>query len=271
MAKILLVRKMSALEYHHKFNHPSEELHNGHKENGNSIKKIEEILRDHGCEFNTVTRDELKGINFSDYTYVVSAGGDGTVIAVAAYNLATPQINLKTEQRSRGELCCNDLEKSLDLMLNGRFEIEEWTRQDVYRDGKLITKALNETCVGESGLDFSCMAKYNFSIFDFSGKQTDDYLENSGLVMATGTGSTGWGSTFEHYKRSSKTFKFRTVLPNIGTLNEGEFSSCRVVYKNHVGNFKVDTVKYDLPRDSVLEIKPSKFPLLVVRPNELFQ
>jgi len=261
MKKALLVRKMSALEYYYKMQHGSQELHDGHKENGHSIKKIEEILRGKNWEFDTVTRDELPGIGYQDYNYVISAGGDGTVIAVASYNLSTPQLNLKTASKSRGVLCQDNIERALDSLSSGNYNIERWTRQDVILNGNLVGRALNETCVGEE-MDFSKMARYDITLEKVSGTETG-FWENSGLVVVTGTGSTGWPSGFSAFSRDYPQFRFRTILPVLGE-EHGELVSCRLVYKGHNGKFAIDTIKYDLARDSVLEIRKSEYPLLVV-------
>lgn len=264
--KILVVRKMSPLEFHYKMQHSSKELIDGHEENYSSIRRIEKMLKDSGLQYDIITRDVLPQTRFDDYARVISAGGDGTVIAVAAYNQNTPQLNLKTDKRSKGVLCNGDLEKSVESMLRGDIEIEGWTRQDVYLDGILVGRALNETCVGEN-MDFSKMAKYHIDMNNQSTGRVIDYHENSGLVVVTGSGSTGWPSAFSAYPRTSKIFNFTTILPSVGKVNSGEFYFCSLTYKNHLGKFAIDTVKYDFPRDSILEIRLSEFPLQVIIPN----
>lgn len=264
--KILLVRKMSSLEFHYRMNHSSQELKEGHEENNASVKKIEEMLRKSGISFDIITRDILPQINFEDYFRVISAGGDGTVIAVAAYNQNIPQLNIKTDRKSKGVLCCNQLEDAVESLVRENFNIEKWTRQEIYLNGRLIARALNETCVGED-MNFSKMAKYHISLSLPSEDEIQDYHENSGLVIVTGTGSTGWPKAFSAYPRTSEIFRFITIIPAVGNLNQGEFSSCSLVYKNHLGKVAIDTVKYDLPRDSMLEIKLSEFPLQVIVPK----
>lgn len=266
MAKTLLLRKLSPLEYHYKFDNKSPDLHEGHHENGVSIRKIEEILKARGVQYDSVTRESLPKIRFEDYERVISAGGDGTVIALAFYNKNIPQLNLKTDKRSRGILCNQDIEKTFDCIFNGDYIIENWNRQDIFLDHKFVGRALNEICIGED-MDFSKAAKYEFSAKTESGDIIEDHMENSGLIVVTGTGSSAWGSCFERFNQSSDYFKYTTIMPNIGKLNQGISLSCRLNYKNHSGKFAIDTVVYDFPRDSILEIKLSEFPLRVIKPK----
>jgi NAD kinase len=267
--KILVVRKMSALEYHYNGNHQSKEIIDSHNEQAENISKIEKILNDSNHEYKTVTRKELSKRLVNEHDLVISAGGDGTVIAAAAYNRDILQLNLKTDRKSRGTLCQENIEKALDCILNKNYNIEKWARQDVYLDGELIGRALNETCIGEN-LKFSKMAKYGIVFFQdrlVEFPEIPQLCRNSGLIIATGTGSTGWPAAFEPFPKNSQFLKYKTILPYGGNA-EGESQYFGVKYKGHEGKFAIDTVEYDLPRDSVLEVKVSKNPLRVIIPKE---
>lgn len=266
--KILLVRKMSALEYHYNGNHESREITDSHNEQVENISRIEKILNNAGQEYKTVTRKELSEKLISNYDYVISAGGDGTAIATAAYNKNRPQLNLKTDKRSRGILCQENTEKALECLLNGKYKTEKWTRQNVYLNGEFAGRALNETCVGE-GLKFSKMAKYEMysfpnKLFEFPIPELGK-CRNSGLIIVTGTGSTGWPAAFSQFEKNSEILKYKALLPSEGEA-EGEGSYFGIVYRGHEGKFALDTVEYDFPRDSVLEVKISKNPLEVIIP-----
>lgn len=254
--KILVVRKMSALEYYYNSNHKSNDLNLSDKEQGDSLREIESMLKESGAKYNVVTRKELDCNLVDKSDLLISAGGDGTVIASAAYNKNTPQLNLCTDKRSKGNLCNKNIKNSLRKILRGDYYIENWTRQDVYLDGNFIGRVLNETCVGEN-MDFSRMARYIMN---------GEFQKNSGLVAVTGTGSTGWPSAFQRYPRSSKIFRYRTILPVEGN-EKGEEDKFSIEYKGHEGKFAIDTIRYELPRDSLLELKLSQFPLKVVMPK----
>ncbi|MDD5192544.1 MAG: hypothetical protein PHX96_05375, partial [Candidatus Nanoarchaeia archaeon] len=143
--KILIVRKMSALEFYYNGNHKSRQIIESHENHNQSVEKTEELIKKAGGEYRTITRRELSEELVNEYDAVISAGGDGTVIATAAFNKNIPQLNLKTDSKSVGALCQKDTENALKNFLNSNYKIEEWTRQDVYHDGKFIDRALNET------------------------------------------------------------------------------------------------------------------------------
>lgn len=251
--KIVVVRKMSELEYYYNGNHKSNVLNLRDSWQSDSLEDIGAILEEAGKEYHIMTRRELSQEIVNETDLLISAGGDGTVIASAAYNEKTPQLNIRLDKGSRGALCNKDFRVALKDALEGKFDVEEWARQDVYLDGKFTGRALNEICVKEKG-GLSKMAKYNLN---------GEYQENSGLVIVTGTGSGGWPKAFEKYSKDSKVFKYKVAFPAIG--NEmGEANNFIIEYKNHEGMFELDTVAYDLPRDSVLEIKLSKNPLRVL-------
>lgn len=262
---ILIVRKMSSLEYYYNGNHPSQELNASMAEQDTSLARTTKILDDKKAGYKIITRREISKENFSDYDLVFSAGGDGTVIAVAAYNKETPQLNLKTDERSIGALCQQNLENAVRKTLEGDYKLEEWTRQDVFLNGNLVGRVLNETCIGEQ-LRFDKMAKYNLSIYKNSILTLQERQENSGVIIATGTGSGGWPAAFSKFSKDSKLFKFYANLPFKGS-NVGEGEYFIIEYGGHEGKFALDTISYDFPKDSILEIKISEKPLKVIIPD----
>ncbi len=265
--KILIVRKMSALEYYYQGKHSSEAIVQSDKKHNRSLKQIERIIKKAGNEYKIVTRRELSEELIASYDSVISAGGDGTVIATAFHNKQTPQLNLKTDSRSIGALCQENTALALKNFLSGNYSLETWTRQDVYLDGKLIGRASNEVCIGE-GLKFSKLAKYDLDFCDHDlGLTTRESQSGSGLIIVTGTGSTGWPAAFKPFSRNSKYFEFRTLLPHTGSIPHGRADNITIDYRGHEGKFAIDTVEYDLPRDSQLEIQLSKYSLPVIVAN----
>lgn len=256
--KILVVRKMSALEYYYNGNHRSHELRKSKAKQDRNIKQILRRLQKLGCAYKIVTRKDLTESLVDNYDFVFSAGGDGTVIATAAFNKDKPQLNLKTDTKSKGNLCYSNIEKAIEDFFNRDYRTEEWTRQDVYLEGNFVGRALNETAIGEN-MNFTKMTKYNI---DLNGKQ--EYHRNSGLIIVTGTGSAGWPSAFSEYSKKSREFRFLTILPCEGS-KKGKGDYFKIEYKGHEGKFALDTIPYDLPIDSLLEIKLSKNPLKVIK------
>jgi len=263
--RILVVRKMSALEYYYNGNHKSPELRGSDKEQAENIRKIEKILEKENQDYEIVTREELSENFVSSYDFVFSAGGDGTAIATAAYNKETPQLNLKTDKRSKGTLCQRNIEEAVKAILEGNYKSEKWTRQDIFLNKNFFGRVLNEICIGEN-LNFSKMTKYTLE-FAVKGKIKKETQKNSGLVIITGTGSTAWPFAFKPYSRKSKIFKFRAIFPYEGK-EAGEGDYFRIKYKGHEGKFALDTIEHNLKRDSLLEIKISRNPLLIVVPSK---
>lgn len=265
--RILVVRKMSALEYYYNGKHESKaiiESSNGHNK---GLQKILDILKESGREFDVVTRKELSKRLVNGYGTIISAGGDGTVIATAAYNVDVPQLNIRTDKRSVGAICQKDIRRALEALLNGRYKIEEWQREDVYLDGKLVGRASNETCVGEK-LRFDKLGRYILKFVDAQiGKTIKEEQSGSGIVIATGTGSGAWPAAFKPHPRNSKYFQFRTLLLHSGKIDRGSATYVCIEYKGHEGKYAIDTKVGKLRRDSVLEIKLSEHPLRVIIPE----
>ena len=258
--KVLIVRKMSALEYYYKGSHKSKAIIESARNHDNNVNLIQEILKENNVKFELVTRRELTEQLIEKFDAVISAGGDGTVIATAFHNKNTPQLNLRTDNKSVGALCLADIKTSIEKFLAGKYQIESWTRQDVYLDNKLLGRASNETCVGEQ-LKFSKLAK-----FDLSYENHKESLSGSGLVIVTGTGSSAWPAAFSAFPRNSDYFEFRVILKHYGNTDHGKANSFLVDYKGHEGKVAIDTMEFDLPRDSQLKIELSKFPLKVIVP-----
>ncbi len=263
--RILVLRKMSALEYYYKHQNKDPELKNGHDNHSRNVELVKQILTAEGIKFDLATREEISESIISEYDALFSLGGDGTAVAGGFFNKNTPQLNLVSDDRSEGVLCQKDIPLAIANFLSGNYRIENWTKQDVFLDGKFIARPLNETCVGEDGLDFSQMARYdlevNYNHYCNLGRQI-----GSGLVIATGTGSTGWKREFSPFPRTANWLEFSAISPVRG-MEKGRGRYFRITYKKYKGTFKVDATKYDFPRDSVLEIKLSEFPLRVIVPN----
>ena len=266
--KILVVRKMSALEYYYNGNHQSSAIRESAENHNREVARIERILKQNNLDFNVVTRNQLSENLILNYDALISAGGDGTVIASAFYNLKTPQLNLKTDSKSIGALCQGDIKDAINNFLSGNYSIENWTRQDVYLDGKFVGRASNEVCIGE-GLKFSKLAKYDLSFSDYEmGLRMKDRQSSSGLIVVTGTGSTGWPAAFKPFAKDSLYFEFTNLLLHSGDLDMGRTDKLIIGYRGHEGKFSIDTVEHDFPRDSELEIQVSKYPLQVIVPTK---
>jgi len=256
---------MSSLEYYYHNNHPDVSLHESKENQDVNNKIIEDILKQECCEYDIVTREQIAGWMVEKYDYVFSSGGDGTAIAAAYFNRDKPQLNLKNDPKSRGKLCFSDIEKAIISTIAGNFTIEEWTRQNVFLDGKFVGRPMNETLVGGKGVKLRSFARYDMG-YSYNGKTTEISLANSGMVIATGTGSTGWKDVFIPFPRNSREFRIRSSFPD---KHEIKADYVRLKFRGHGGGFCLDCaeeLEYDAPRNSVLEIKISEAPLKVIIP-----
>jgi len=264
--KILVLRKMSSLEYYYHNNHPDVSLHESKENQDVNNKVIEDILRQEGCEYDIVTREQIAGWMVEKYDYVFSAGGDGTAIAAAYFNHNKPQLNIKNDPKSKGALCQHNIADAVRKTLAGDYNIEEWTRQNVFLDGKFIGRPMNETLVGGKGVKLRSFARYDMS-YSYNGKTTDISLANSGMVIATGTGSTGWKDVFIPFPKNSREFRIRSSFPD---KPEIKVDYVQLKFKGHGGGFCLDCaeeLEYDAQRDSILEIRISESPLKVIIPT----
>lgn len=259
---ILVVRKLSALEYY-KYHRKDFQLAESDRAQSEAISQIEAELKEAEKDFQIITRHELQSWDLvkEKVHLVISAGGDGTVLATAAYNVATQQLNLKTDSSSSGVLC-HDI-SCLKKVLAGKYKIESWTRQWVLLDGHYVGQALNEVCIGEY-LKFSKTARYLLT-YQWRKKTHSAYQKDSGIVIATGTGSTGWPSMFKPFPKTETYFKFKTIYPYEGEVT-GMAEALQIKYLGHNGKFALDTIEQDFPRNSTLIIKASPSPLQVVIP-----
>ena len=125
---------------------------------------------------------------------------------------------------SNGALASFNVESFTHLLPKlalGEFSFEEWTRLVASIDGKEIPElALSEIFIGSAFRKRS--SKYSLEYEDLKER-----LSNSGLLIATGTGSTGWyhaAASCEHreaevFSRTADEARFYTTEAFFGRLN----------------------------------------------------
>jgi len=126
------------------------------------------------------------------YNLIISLGGDNCFTYVSNHLPNTPILGINSDpQRSVGCLTqyavhtdkdIYDLSEKID---DRRYRIEEWTRLVAEVDGKVITQATSEYFLGErQRVDMSR------HILIYRGREVEQKC--SGLLIATGAGSSGW-------------------------------------------------------------------------------
>jgi len=167
----------------------------------------------------------------------------------------------------------NYIKKQCD---NDKYQIEKWTRLDVYLNGRYISRSTCDVFAGESERKY--MSRH---IIVFNG--IEQQQRSSGILVSTGSGSTGWYGSASRYLNadnysfppSSNFAMFIVTEPYKGTLTDStlisgsikEDSSLKIHSLNdNNGSIILDSLEeYSFPRGSVAEIKISSFPLNVVR------
>lgn len=156
-----------------------------------SLKTIINDLKSYNINFDIATPPEAYHY-LKKRDFIIALGGDGTVLGTSrlmkiSVNSDTPLLTVRSNHRSIGALCYYPSDRAgaaINQIKKGEYTIEKWTRVKATCNGSTIS-GLNEIYIGS---EFSVRAsKYNLH---FNHKS--DYQISSGVVVSTGTGSTGW-------------------------------------------------------------------------------
>jgi NAD kinase len=134
----------------------------------------------------TVTRDQLDRFLFEPQDLVLALGQDGLVANVAKYLDGQPVIGLNPDATVLG----HPPEAAADLIADvaaRRARIAERTMVEARLDDGQLIRALNEVFVGHVTHQ---SARYSVALDGRTERQS-----SSGVVVATGTGSTGWAAS----------------------------------------------------------------------------
>lgn len=139
-----------------------------------------------------VERSDLDRYVFSPEDIIVVVGQDGLVANVAKYLSGQPVIGIDPEpERNAGVLVPHAATEAAGLVAavaGGRASIDSRAMvQATLDDGQQLT-ALNELYVGDDGHQSS---RYVVTVPD----GTSERQSSSGVIIATGTGSTGWAAS----------------------------------------------------------------------------
>lgn len=282
--KVLLSTKKTALEYfkeHTDFLEdavPRKELNEiraRHESHYESLDRIRKVLSDRGIQFSRSYMPYSEYEDFRGKDLIVSVGGDGTVLNSSQYVMdATPVLTVRSDRKSAGVLCeieAREFGEALDRITRDDFEIQGWTRVEG-RFGSRRLFALNEVFVGAR--HSPSMARYEVT----HGGRTEAQM-SSGIVVTTGTGSTGWYANIPgsdgRFPRTSKDLKFIVREHNLaggysitkGTVAKGEVLKVRS--KMNVDgciSFDGDYGKrmFEFRRGELLRLRAAPLPVRVV-------
>lgn len=221
-----------------------------------------------------LTREEIKNVDIT-----ISLGGDNHFQYVSHFidNEYIFGINSDPLVSEGVLLSCNTdtlnvIKKQCD---KGNYEIEKWTRLDVYINNEFVSRATCDVFIGEKERRFTSRQILFFNNFEKQQK-------SSGILVSTGSGSTGWFSSASRFITTNPVFgstepfaKFIVTEPYKGTLTDSSlieglikencsFKVCSL--NNNEGIVVLDSLdEFPFPRSTTVSIKISKVPLNVIR------
>lgn len=147
----------------------------------------------------TVDRDELDRFLFADDDFVVVLGQDGLVANAAKYLRGQPVIGLNPDiGRNPGVLVRHRPEAAADLLADvtaERLAVEHRTMVQAALDDGQRLLAVNEVFLGHRTHQ---SARYTLEAAGACERQS-----SSGLIVATGTGATGWAASINAQRHTS--------------------------------------------------------------------
>lgn len=175
---------------------------------------------------NLVIREDLDRFLFEPEDVIVIVGQDGLAANVAKYLHGQPVIGINpTPQLFDGILVPHTPEEGcrrLVLWAHGEISTQDRTMVAVDLDDGQSLCALNEVFVGHRSHQ---SARYELTLGD-----TSVLHSSSGVIVATGTGGTGWARSIHRERRSALelpdpvqphlTFFVREAFPSVATSTE---------------------------------------------------
>jgi len=238
-----------------------------------TVGKVRNILENRKVDFNFVKYNDLKESDFEGVDLVISLGGDGTFVRAANFIRDQTILGINSDpETSEGALKSlfpNEVEKLNDI-LDGKHKIIIRERARVLLNGKEIRElVVNAVFVGAASQFHA--SRY---IVNFKGQKEEH--RSSGILVSTGTGSTGWfksagGKVFGY---DEKKLKFIIREPYVGNrvycpkLLSGEICSGEdmeiISTRDYGGVLAVDDTVYVLNKGDSIKVEISDSSLKVI-------
>ena len=160
-------------------------------------QKVSDFLKQKGYEVVLLSYDGFcDDTSFSEYDFVVTLGGDGTVLYAARnsidYNIPIFPMNLG-EFGFIASINKEEWEKQLDLFLNDKAVYQERTmiKADLYRKDKIIAKsyALNDVVISAKNTARTVALDVSYNSYHLCK------LKSDGVIVSTATGSTAYSAS----------------------------------------------------------------------------
>lgn len=243
---ILIVSKKTSLDYYKElFPKDTKEniIKNGiedystleaaHISHYSALKKLENELKNLGINYKVALKQKFISKDFDNTSLVIALGGDGTFLDVAKLVRNQLFLGIRSDSRSHGYLMSADASEDsyeskgyIKRILEDKFKTEKLVRLrlGISNGRKIEDFAVNEIYIGHK---FSSgMARYTLS---YRGKEEKQM--SSGVVIATGAGSTAWYSNIycslfwkigllgKSFSRDEEKLKFVVISPNRNGIN----------------------------------------------------
>jgi NAD kinase len=169
-----------------------------------------------------VTRSELARYLFEPEDIVVAVGQDGLVPNVAKYLEGQVVVGINpAPDQYEGVLVRHSVEQAKSLLLRvaiGKAQLEARTMAEVAFDDGQTLLALNEVFVGH--------VSHQSARYTIRYRNHEERHSSSGLIVATGTGATGWTRSIQRERahhlelpkptESTLAFMVREAFPSVG-------------------------------------------------------
>lgn len=245
----------------------------------NAQKRVVNQLSAYFAPEQILERNQLTTEKLANYDLVIAVGGDDHFKYVSHFVKDKFIIGLNSDPaRSEGAITSiriEDLPRLLSKLEQGEFLVEEWPRLEVEVNGQLLPPACSEIHIGDADSEMTSRSRIEINSNGFSAK-------GSGVLIATGAGSTGWYKSAGRYifplgntwARTTPQAAFLVREPYDGRLSNhdvltGEFGPRdELVVKsshNHSGVVSSDSLeRLPFPRGHAAKIRFSRWPLKVV-------
>lgn len=221
-------------------------------------------------EARVVERQEYSGA--AGASLVVALGGDNHFIFVSHGLDSTPILGINSDRvRSHGGLLSID-ERNVGTVIaklrEGECSIQAWTRLEAAVDGRPVGLATSEIYIGEQSR--LAMSRHVLRLDD----GPEEEHRSSGLLVATGAGSTGWFGAYDRpFDRTQRMAQWQLMeaFPYnhkyryaAGELGPGSVLSVRS-RNDHQGILALDSqVAVPMPRGSTATLRISPQSLRVI-------